>query len=146
VVALGRNFHDTALMKEGKNGGRRNSMRVPCGLRIEVMAKPEPIAAEIMNISQLGFFLRTGGTSAADALRLSTSLNAASLAILIQFRGDSRATRSRIEVAWKSDLGTGLNFLDPPERLKDFIADLQDADSAGPVLGQVDRGWIELGT
>jgi hypothetical protein len=132
-------------MTGSKNAGRRNSMRVPCGLRVEVVAGPQPITAEVMNISQKGLFLKPLVPSPADTLRLSTSLSPAdSLVMALKFAGDEQETRVRCHVAWKSDLGVGINFDEPPERLKDFISDLVDAESKAPVLSQIEAGRVEV--
>lgn len=120
-------------------------MRVPCGLRVEVAAGPEPITAEVMNISQKGLFLRPLVPSHADTLRLSTSLSPSDpLVIAFNFVGDERETRVRCYVAWKSDMGVGINFDEPPERLRDFISDLVDAEHKDPVLSQVANGRVEV--
>lgn len=121
-------------------------MRVPCGLRVEVLSKSQSTAAEVMNISQRGFFLRASASSPGEALRLSTSLAPQTpLVMVLEFLGESRPVRAKAEVAWKSDLGVGLNFVDPPERLRDFISDLQDASSPTSTIAQVISGRIEIG-
>lgn len=134
-----------AFVKQGKNRGRRNSMRVPLGLSVDVLAEPQSISAEVMNISQKGFFLRAHTSTPNDALSLTTSLSSARpLYLVLQFRGEEQPARARGIVAWKSELGVGINFEDPPERLRDFISDLQDAGEARPLLSQVASGRIEF--
>ncbi len=136
---------NTHPVTQGTKRGRRNSMRVPCGLRVEVQTSPEPVKAEVMNISQKGLFLRSDARTPIDALRLSTSLTPdRPFYLVLQFRGELTPTRARSRVAWKSDLGIGINFDDAPERLRDFISDLQDSSSIAAILSQVESGRIEF--
>jgi hypothetical protein len=132
-------------MVASNNPGRRNSMRVPCGLRVQVMAEPEPFTAEVMNISQKGLFLRANVKSPRDALRLSTSLgNEAPVVVAFKFAGEDKEVRATCHVAWKSDLGVGIEFSEPPERLRDFISDLIDAENTAYLLSQVESGRVEF--
>ena len=120
-------------------------MRVPFGLQVDVLAEPQAISAEVMNISQKGFFLRANASTPKDALTLTSSLSSARpLYLVLQFRGEEEPARARGTVAWKSDLGVGVNFEDPPERLRDFISDLQDAGATKPLVSQVASGRIEF--
>jgi hypothetical protein len=142
-----RQLDDNPPMAASKNPGRRTSMRVPCGLRAEVVVTgSETLVAEIMNISQRGLFLRPLLSSPGDVLKLSTSLASdVPVTVIIQFSGEARPLRVPSQVAWKNDLGVGINFDgDPPERLRDFVSDLFDAESAAPLLPQVESARIEI--
>lgn len=146
TLASAHELVNTHAVTEGTNRGRRNSMRVACGLQVEVCSSPEPVNAEVMNISQKGLFLRPKTATPKDALQLSTSLGAdRPLFLVLQFRGEKTPTRARSRVAWKSDSGVGLLFDDAPERLRDFISDLQDQDSTAAILSQVESGHVEFG-
>src|SRR5690606_30312654 len=114
---------DTSIMMQGQNSGRRNSMRVRCGLKVDVQADPGPICAEILNISQKGYFLQANEKSSADVLQRSSSLSlTAPLRLVLKFYDEPREVVVPCEVAWKSDLGVGISYENPPERLKDFIS------------------------
>lgn len=121
-------------------------MRVPCGLQAEVIAGSETILAEVMNISQRGLFLRAHHSTPGDTLKLSSSLASnAPVTVVFQFAGESRKMRVPCQVAWKSDQGVGINFDgDPPERLRDFVSDLFDAELTAPLLGQIESTRIEV--
>lgn len=133
------------VVTDGKNRGRRNSMRVPFGMRVEVLTKPQVIVAEVMNISQKGFFLRADPATEAEVLKLTSSLpSARPVYLVLQFQGETQPARASGVVAWKSELGVGINFDDPPERLRDFISDLQDAGATAQLFSQVESGRVEL--
>lgn len=120
-------------------------MRVPLGLRVEVLTEPQAVSAEVMNISQKGFFLRANAKAPKDLLKLTTSLTSTRpVYLVLQFSGEQHPARAKGVVAWKSDLGVGINFEDPPERLRDFISDLQDSGATTSLLSQVRSGRVEL--
>lgn len=120
-------------------------MRVPFGIRVEVLAKPQGLVAEVMNISQKGFLLQADATAKSDASNLTNSLaQDQPVYLVLDFRGDTQPVRARGVVAWKDHSGVGINFVDPPERLRDFISDLQDSGATTSLMSQVESGRIEL--
>lgn len=145
TLALYRLLEHNGSVNEAKSRGRRNSLRVPFGLRVEVLSGPQAISAEVMNISQKGYFLRPNEQTPADLLTLTTSLSATRpVYLVLQFLGEQVPLRAKGVVAWKSDLGVGINFQDPPERLRDFISDLQDSGTTSLLLSQVKSARVEL--
>jgi hypothetical protein len=114
-------------------------------MRVEVLTQPEVTSAEVMNISQKGFFLRANASTPRDLLTLTSGLpKERQVYLVLQFRGEEQVSRARGAVAWKSDLGVGINFVDPPERLRDFISDLQDSGATANLLSQIENGRVEL--
>lgn len=132
-------------VNELKSRGRRNSLRVPFGLPVEVLSGPRAISAEVMNISQKGYFVRPNETTPADLLTLTSGLSPSRpVYLVVQFLGEQTPTRAKGVVAWKSDLGVGINFQDPPERLRDFISDLQDSGATSLLLSRVKGARVEV--
>lgn len=119
---------------------RRSRARVACGVRAQVRAAGgESLAAEITNISEQGLFLRPAGGSTRDSLRMTFVLGAGkTLVFRLRVAGDAVAREARGRVAWRSDVGVGVEFVEIDDRLHDFVSRLvTSGDGASALLATI---------
>jgi hypothetical protein len=105
-------------------------------VRVEVrVAGGQPLAAVITNISEQGLFVRPDAGSVRDSLRMTFAL-AAGKALVLRLRvaGDTVAREARGRVAWRSDLGVGIDFVEIGEPLRDFVGRLVVAGEGASAL------------
>jgi hypothetical protein len=107
---------------------------------VQVRAQGEVIAAELMNISHRGMFVRARLAAVMDSLKLAALLApGASLAFRLRLSGHTAACEASGRVAWKSDHGIGLDFVEVSQPLYDFIQQLTEAaDQADALLATVE--------
>jgi hypothetical protein len=119
---------------------RRSSLRIPCGLQVQVRAEGMTIHAEVMNISPSGMFIRPNLTSIRDSLQLTALLRPdASLVFRLKLADQAIGCEATARVAWKSDLGIGLDFIEANDPLRAFVQRLAESrDSAATVLTRVE--------
>jgi len=90
---------------------RRSSLRVACGIEVVVRLKDSELRAELMNISQRGLFLRPNLQSPRAALLLTSAWGRDDLvSFQILLRGRRQRVTALGKIAWKSDLGVGIDF------------------------------------
>ena len=119
---------------------RRAFPRIPCGVRVQIRASGELVAAELMNLSPSGMFIKPNVGAAKDSLRLTALLGPdETLVFRLRLHGHPSLYEATGRVAWKSDLGIGIDFLEVSEPLRAFIQQLADApDRAPALLGQIE--------
>jgi hypothetical protein len=110
-------------------------------VRVQVRAAGgAPLLAEVTNISEQGLFIRPDPGSVRDALRMTFVLGAGkALVFRLRVAGDAVAREARGRVAWRSDLGVGIDFVEIDQPLRDFVGQLVAAgDGASALLAAIE--------
>jgi hypothetical protein len=120
---------------------RRSHSRVPCRIRVQIcVAGGEPVVAEITNLSEQGLFVRPDPGSVRGSLRMTFVLGAGkALTFRLRVAGDAVEREARGRVAWRSDLGVGIDFIEIDQPLRDFIGRLVAAgDGVSTLLAAIE--------
>lgn len=111
---------------------RRSCRRIPCGISLRVNAPDFGIQAELMDISPDGMFIKAGAASMMEAFQLATLLSHdATLVLRLRLINQSGPCEATGRLAYRSDLGFGIEFQHVTGALLDFIQRLGDADDTG---------------
>lgn len=114
---------------------RRIYPRVPCRVPLQVRLAGESVAAEVTNLSAQGMFVRPGAMTIKESLRLTVTVGAKrSLVLRVRLAGHAEPCQATGRVAWRSDLGVGIEFLDVGEPLRQFIERLMAAGGDATAL------------
>ena len=118
---------------------RRNSFRVPCGVSVEVLLDGGSVQADLMNISQRGMFLRSNLLSPMDSLKMASAMASSSeIVIVLTLAGRGEELRAAGRVAWKSDMGVGVDFHQVSPGMVAYIDQLsRNSNDPADVLQQI---------
>jgi hypothetical protein len=95
----------------------------------------ETVVAEMMNISEQGMFVRPNASSVRDSLRVTVALGAGKpLVFRLRIAGAALPCQASGRVAWRSDLGIGVDFVEIDAPLRDFIERLGAAGEGAAAL------------
>jgi PilZ domain-containing protein len=109
---------------------RRVSTRVSVGIGIQIRLSDQITDAQIMNLSMDGMFVKTPLTSSRTALLLITNTqHNEELVLQFSLGKESEPCIAAGRVAWRSDLGFGIDFTNVNEAFEIFTDRLIEADS-----------------
>jgi len=109
---------------------RRVSTRVSVGIGIHIQLSDQITDAQIMNLSLDGMFVKTPLTSSRTALLLITNTqHNEELVLQFSLEKGSETCIAAGRVAWRSDLGFGIDFTNVNEAFEIFVDRLIEADS-----------------
>jgi hypothetical protein len=99
----------------------------------------DALTAEITNISEQGLFIRPEPGSVRASLRMTFVLGAGKPIVLrVRLAGDAVVREARGRVAWRSDLGVGIDFVEIDEPLRAFVGSLVAAADASALLAKIE--------
>jgi c-di-GMP-binding flagellar brake protein YcgR len=118
---------------------RRTSFRVPCGISVDILLERERVRADLMNISQKGMFLRSNLLSPMESLKMASAMTpTVEVVMTFSLVGQAIELRAAGRVAWKSDMGVGVDFHQVSPELRSFIEQLShNLEDVQPLLQQI---------